>query len=50
MSKYDEETKEQLQDAVDGLSPSGKKIIKTEQIITDRDANNVVDKLEKLSS
>jgi len=30
MSKYDEETKEQLQDAVDGLSPSGKKIIKTE--------------------
>jgi hypothetical protein len=30
MSKYDEDTKEQLQEAVDGLSPSGKKTIKTE--------------------
>lgn len=30
MANYEEETKEQLQDALDGLSPSGKKIIKTE--------------------
>lgn len=30
LANYNEETKEQLQDAVDGLSPSGKKIIKTE--------------------